>query len=83
MNSCQNTIIQVTNMLDKIASENLEKPFQVILKKAESRLGIGLNEEWAISALKSRGYQVDDLPDRFVNWFGALGGTLRDPNRSA
>lgn len=65
-NMAKNSAIQVQDTLSQVADENLREPLSLILKLAAERLGIGVNEEWAIEALASKGFKITDLPDRSV-----------------
>lgn len=62
----KNTAIQVQDALDQAASRSPGADLATIIKDAEAAVGIGINESWAVSALNSRGWKVDDVPDRRV-----------------
>lgn len=62
----KNSAIQIQDTLSQVAEQNLGKPLDYVLKVASERIGIGVNYQWAIEALTSKGFKIADLPDREV-----------------
>ncbi len=62
----KNTVNTVQETLAQTADKLSPAPLDDILKAAEAELGVGVNAEWAAEALRSRGFDVADLPDRLV-----------------
>ena len=61
-----NTAVQVQEALVAAATNFPGSDLSKILKTVEETLHVGVNEQWAVEALESRGFKVADLPDRAV-----------------
>lgn len=62
----KNTAITVQEMLVKSANKLQPASLESVVKDAESILGIGVNRTWAMQALESRGFVVEDVADQRV-----------------
>jgi hypothetical protein len=63
----KNTAIQVQEALVKAASGYKGSiDLARVLKDAETEIGIAVNEKWAIEALESKGFIVEDQSNRRI-----------------
>jgi hypothetical protein len=67
MSDGKNSAIQVQDALIR-AANGYESGVELsrVLRDAEAEIGIQVSETWAVEALESRGFTVDDQPDRRV-----------------